>query len=259
MTRARTNADNVTADIAGITAGTGITGGGTSGTVTITNSMATAFDTKGDLIGGTGADTFSKLAVGANGTVLTAASGEATGLQWATVAAGSNWTLLNSGGTTLSGSSTVTVSGISNADKIAIFVNDARNSSNRIFMTMRFNSDTGSNYNYWGSKFTMPNSYDANVIRADDAGLVTSLPIATTSSNGSSRIYAGAIVTGANTANIKMVEMNGGVIPQIVDSTPAESFHYTGLYQGSSTISSVSFISSSGNFSHGTVFVYTSA
>ena len=84
MTKSRTNADNVTADIAGITAGTGITGGGTSGTVTITNSMATAFDTKGDLIAATAADTFSKLAVGANDTVLTAASGEATGLKWAT-------------------------------------------------------------------------------------------------------------------------------------------------------------------------------
>jgi len=35
VTKARVNADNVTADIAGITAGTGITGGGTSGTVLI--------------------------------------------------------------------------------------------------------------------------------------------------------------------------------------------------------------------------------
>ena len=35
MTKARVNADNVTADIAGVTAGTGITGGGTSGTVTL--------------------------------------------------------------------------------------------------------------------------------------------------------------------------------------------------------------------------------
>ena len=113
MTRARTNADNVTADIAGITAGTGITGGGTSGTVTITNSMATAFDTKGDLIGATGADTFSKLAVGANGTVLTAASGEATGLQWATPSSGS-MTLLST--TSLTGSTT-TVSSISQAYK----------------------------------------------------------------------------------------------------------------------------------------------
>lgn len=75
-------------DITGVTAGTGISGGGTSGTVTVTNSMATAIDAKGDLIGGTGADTFSRLAVGANGTVLTADSAEATGLKWATTSGG---------------------------------------------------------------------------------------------------------------------------------------------------------------------------
>ena len=36
MTKARDNADNWAADITGVTAGTGITGGGTSGTVTVT-------------------------------------------------------------------------------------------------------------------------------------------------------------------------------------------------------------------------------
>jgi hypothetical protein len=81
-------ASGATGDIEGVTAGTGISGGGTSGTVTITNSMATAIDAKGDLIPGTGADTFSRLAVGANGTVLTADSAEATGLKWAAPAAG---------------------------------------------------------------------------------------------------------------------------------------------------------------------------
>jgi hypothetical protein len=45
--------------------------------------MATAIDAKGDLVPGTGADTFARLAVGANGTVLTADSAEATGLKWA--------------------------------------------------------------------------------------------------------------------------------------------------------------------------------
>jgi hypothetical protein len=74
-------------DITGVTAGTGISGGGTSGTVTITNSMATAIDAKGDLVAGTAADTFSRLAVGANNTVLTADSAEATGLKWATPSA----------------------------------------------------------------------------------------------------------------------------------------------------------------------------
>jgi hypothetical protein len=80
-------ASGATGDIEGVTAGIGISGGGTSGTVTVTNSMATAIDAKGDLIGGTGADTFSRLAVGANDTVLTADSAQATGLKWATPAA----------------------------------------------------------------------------------------------------------------------------------------------------------------------------
>lgn len=74
-------------DITGVTAGTGITGGGTSGDVTITNSMATAIDAKGDLIAGTSADAFSRLAVGTNGQVLTADSTAATGLAWATPSA----------------------------------------------------------------------------------------------------------------------------------------------------------------------------
>jgi len=75
-------------DITGVTAGVGISGGGTSGTVTVTNSMATAIDAKGDLVAGTGADTFARLPVGTNGQVLTADSAEATGLKWATAAGG---------------------------------------------------------------------------------------------------------------------------------------------------------------------------
>ena len=81
-------ASGATGDIEGVTAGTGISGGGTSGTVTITNSMATAIDAKGDLIVGTGADTFSTLAAGTNTYVLTADSAEATGLKWAAPASG---------------------------------------------------------------------------------------------------------------------------------------------------------------------------
>lgn len=86
-------ASGATGDIDGVTAGVGISGGGTSGTVTVTNSMATAIDAKGDLIAGTGADAFSRLGVGANNTVLTADSAEATGLKWATPSGASyTWT-----------------------------------------------------------------------------------------------------------------------------------------------------------------------
>lgn len=74
-----------TGDITGVTAGTGISGGGTSGTVTVTNSMATAITTAGDLIKGTGSGTFDRLGIGSTGQVLTVSGGAPT---WATPSAG---------------------------------------------------------------------------------------------------------------------------------------------------------------------------
>jgi len=83
-----TNADmdftwitNDVGDITAVTAGTGISGGGTSGAVTITNSMATAITTAGDLIKGTGSGTFDRLGIGSTGQVLTVSAGAPA---WAT-------------------------------------------------------------------------------------------------------------------------------------------------------------------------------
>jgi len=75
-------ASGATGDIEGVTAGVGISGGGTSGTVTVTNSMATTIDAKGDLVPGTGADTFARLAVGTDYGFLQALASETTGLFW---------------------------------------------------------------------------------------------------------------------------------------------------------------------------------
>jgi hypothetical protein len=73
---------NDVGDITAVTAGTGISGGGTSGAVTITNSMATEIAAKGDLIVGTGAATFDNLTAGGNTAPLVADSTTATGLRW---------------------------------------------------------------------------------------------------------------------------------------------------------------------------------
>jgi len=84
-------------DITGVTAGTGISGGGTSGTVTVTNSMATTITTKGDLVPGTGSGTFARLAAGNNGEYLVVDPNTATGLRYqGHIEAGKN-ALINGG------------------------------------------------------------------------------------------------------------------------------------------------------------------
>jgi hypothetical protein len=126
-------ASGATGDIEGVTAGVGISGGGTSGTVTVTNSMATEIDAKGDLIAGTGADTFARLAVGTNGHTLVADSAETTGLKWAAPAGGGKvlQVVFASTGTETSSSSDIfadttlsaTITPSSATSKVLVFAN----------------------------------------------------------------------------------------------------------------------------------------
>jgi hypothetical protein len=69
---------------------------------------ATIFDAKGDLIAASAADTAARLAIGANGTVLTADSTESTGLKWVAPAGGGKVLQVVTATTTTSTTSTST-------------------------------------------------------------------------------------------------------------------------------------------------------
>jgi hypothetical protein len=99
-------ASGATGDIEGVTAGVGISGGGTSGTVTITNSMATEITASGDIIVGTGSGTFDNLPIGTTGQVLTADTTVSPyKVKWATASSGlPSWTTYTP---SLSGSITI--------------------------------------------------------------------------------------------------------------------------------------------------------
>ncbi len=163
-------------DIEGVTAGTGISGGGTSGTVTITNSMATAIDAKGDLVVGTGADAFSRLAVGAsNGMVLTVDSAEATGLKYATASSGALTKIISQQITNSAGYNLDDIFSATYTNYFITITDCSGSGSADLRIQFRYGSNTQVNtmYKYgslsWGSATTVTGAENSlTFIRASD-------------------------------------------------------------------------------------------
>lgn len=106
-------------DITGVTAGTGISGGGTSGTVTITNSMATEITAAGDIIVGTGNGTFDNLPIGSTGQILTADTTVSPyKVKWAAAAGG--LTSGNSYVSTSQSTTSTTYTSLATADSVTL-------------------------------------------------------------------------------------------------------------------------------------------
>jgi hypothetical protein len=182
---------------------------------------------------------------------------ETTGLKWvAPAAGGANWSLLNSGGTALTGATTVTVSGISGKDKIIILISGASaDSSDRI--SVRFNTDTGSNYAYFGSQIDTSSSYSSGIFVATQETANTQIPIAKLANNAASTISGYVLLSGCNSSGVKQFHSVGGRTTG--GGSGGEIYSLGGYYNSASTISSISVRSDGGNFDAGTVFVYTSA
>lgn len=125
-------------DITGVTAGTGISGGGTSGDVTITNSMATAITTAGDLIKGTGSGTFDRLGIGSTGQVLTVSGGAPA---WATPTASTASIAQIASGSLTSGTQ-LQLSSLSSYDTLIFRITGVQwgTSSSAIYMRINNNS-----------------------------------------------------------------------------------------------------------------------
>ena len=180
-------------------------------------------------------------------------SSTSTGLEWAAPAAGgTSWTLLNSGGTALTGAQTITVSGISAKNDLFIYFTGASSASNSE-IAFRLNTDTGNNYNTFGIVNIIETPYAVNIFRSEDRSSTSKIRSAVALAAGTASGYL--YVSGANTSGIKAVHGAGGA------SSGADTRQYIvgGFYDSASTITSVSLNSETGNFDAGTIFVYTSA
>jgi hypothetical protein len=168
--------NNDQGDITEVQAGTGISvASGTGPIPVVTNTMATAIDAKGDLVVGTGADTFSRLAVGGtNGHTLQVDSSTSTGLKWAAPAGGGKVLQVVQGTfstNTTSSSSTLVDTGLTQAitpssatSKILCLVNvdgvakNAQNAGNAVrFSVLRGATEIAATYHTGYTNSTLVN------------------------------------------------------------------------------------------------------
>lgn len=189
------------------------------------------------------ANTNTRLGIGTTGQVLTVSGGVPA---WATPAgAGINYQLLNSGGTTLSGASTRTISGISGVSSLYIFIDGASSTSGSSGFRLRFNSDTGSNYKQFG--FRVPNANEiARVDTSSDTSFNTS-----DMGNAGGDLRCFVKVDGTNATGIKPINCIG-----VGTDTNGQGRILNGVYIGTSAITSVTFFSTAGDWDAGTLYIY---
>ena len=201
-------------------------------------------DAKGDIIAATAADTVARLAVGANDTVLTADSSTATGLKWAAPAAG-GMTLINTGGTALTGAS-ITLSSIpATYNDLRILVTNFKPATDAASLILRFNGDSASRYTYnTASSVTNSGYVETEIFISYEQDDTTS----------NSLIYFD-VFDYANTSTWKLG--HGEALTN--NPTTSSNFNYFnrwGFYNQTGAINQITIQPSSGNFTSGTVYLY---
>lgn len=201
--------------------------------------MVNPMTTTGDTIYSSPGSTPQRLGIGSSGQVLTVAGGVPS---WATPAAPSqDFTLINTGGTSLTGSS-VTVS-FSGKNQIFIYFTGASSTSGSD-MYFQYNSDSTTKYNARGLGFNSSFAWST-----ENQTAATSTYIGYTTTNGGT-LDGTLFISGTNATGAKPIEyfVNG--------ASQGQARIGQGFYTGTSALTSVTFTSAGSNFDAGTIFVY---
>jgi hypothetical protein len=221
-----------------------------------TTGMTNPMTTTGDTIYSSSGSTPARLGIGSTGNVLTVAGGVPT---WAAPAAtGSNYTLLNSGGTALTGAATITVSGLSGYDKFLVVIDNASTTTASAFVSIRLNTDTGANYNVFGSFYIGNSTYSSDIFNKLSSSGVTNFQLGRMGTDTTDQVAGSVIILGANSSGQKVVTVLGTGSAGNSFNGGQRGFSYSGRYNSASVISSISAVSDAGNFDAGTMFIYGS-
>jgi hypothetical protein len=221
-------------------AGVGTPGAtGASGTAPLT--------TKGDLLAYSTSAV--RLGVGANNTVLTADSAEATGVKWATPASGGGMTLLST--TSLSGAANVSLTGtLTGYNNLQIIVRNPTVAAGGQYVGFRLNSDTGANYTLGFDTFAA-----TNLSYFDNAATSVVPQQNSISGNTSNMVFVFDVYDINGTSSFKAVRLNTYEVGFGTGTARIQSGAATWRNSGAITAVSVQNIAAT-NFTSGDVLLY---
>jgi hypothetical protein len=200
----------------------------------------TIVDAKGDIIAATAADTVSRLAVGANDTVLTADSSTATGLKWAAPSAG-GMTLIST--TTLSGASTTLSSIPQTYNNLFLLVTGITNNTFDAIYRVAPNGDTTNAYVRFDDTSVQNTTADRILLTRTGAALKTN----------ANNAWAITFSNYTSTTTRKPFHIYGGYVNSSSNNQP---WFVSGMYDSNNAITSIVFSPNTQTFAGGTVLLY---
>jgi len=200
--------------------------------------------TKGDMYGFSTVD--ARIPIGANDTVLTADSTQSLGLKWAAPASGGGMTLINTGGTTLTGASTTVSSIPSTYNELVIYITNVKVTTSGHGLACRFNGDSTANRH--GSIETSGGAGNVpfNSTQAFFAADIWSA--------GTTSLIRVVVPQYANTSVFKYIH-GAAMINYSSTTANMAMFNWMGIYNQTTAITSLEFRSQS-DLTGGTVYVY---
>lgn len=200
---------------------------------------------KGDLFPASSGTALTRLAVGANDTVLTADSSTATGLKWAAAATGGGMTLIST--TTLTGAS-VTLSSIPQTyNDLHLVIRNFQPATDDVQILGRFNADSGANRHRTLNldTSTIPATFNATFFQFtqyNDNSVATGLSIA--------RFY-----DYTNTTTWKFAKIDSISVDPNTTTSFGPATRYA-VYNQIAGVSSLELFPNTGNFTSGTALLY---